>query len=999
MALHPEPQSREKLAALFWGDSTDVRALHSLRNSFTTLRKYLGDDLLLTNRETAQVDPSFPLWVDVIEFHAQAKQFLAGLDSALVETNLYQGDLLADFYDDWIPAEREHYRNFYIEVLLRLAQEMRTHSEYDRAIGYARQVLACDPTNERAHEHLIFCYLAAGDRAAALRQYEECRRLLRDELAVEPKPETTALFEWIKRDSTQPRLPEASLTNLPIPITHFVGRQNEMARIKDLLATHRIVTLTGAGGSGKTRLAIQVATSLVESFKDGVWWTDLSALIDGTLIVPTAAQALGVPPVPNESPLQSLCRFLYSRELLLVLDNCEHLITACAQLADTLLTACPHLKMLTTSREALGLLGERIYHVPTLSLPDPLHLPSTELLVSYESIRLFVERAAAVSRDFSLTALNAPAVVEVCRRLDGMPLAIELAAARVRSLSVEQIEARLDDRFNLLTAGSRTALPRQQTLHATLDWSYTLLSEPEQVLFRRLSVFAGGWTLEAAEAVAVGVMSGLLHSPTPTLDLITRLIDKSLVVAEDRNNEARYHMLETVRQYGRDKLEQAGERQVMQNRHLEFFLKLAEEAEPHLTGADREAWLVRLESDHDNLRAALEWTETTTDQRSRLRLAGALAWFWGFRNYASEGVRWLERALEKGGQASIECIAEERALRAKALLGLGLVGWGIEEGNTTRVRLEESIALYEELGDRRRLAHSLLILGNFVGTGEGQFAAARPFLEQSLILLRTLLREGPASGRQAEDRWWLAYALNRLGEVIHHNDLEGARPILEEGLALAHELGDQWLIGQGLMTLGSVQTKLGDWASGHARFEEALDLFRHVDSKRNIGWALGSLGDIARYRGEYQEAARFYEDGLSFYRAGDDSDGISWMLYSLGCLALRDGEVRRAAELFCESLMLRKKIEHREGLAEVLQGLAGLAVVKAQPERAARLFGAAQAARELMKDAIRALYRAPSDPYLAMAREQIGDATFKVAWEEGHTMTSEQAIEYALKYQ
>jgi tetratricopeptide (TPR) repeat protein len=556
-----------------------------------------------------------------------------------------------------------------------------------------------------------------------------------------------------------------------------------------------------------------------------------------------------------------------------------------------------------------------------------------------------------------------------------MPLAIELAAARVRSLSVEQIAARLADRFDLLTSGSRTALPRQQTLHATLEWSYDLLSGPEQDLFRRLSVFAGGWTLEAAEAVAVGVTPALPHHHTSTLDLVTRLIDKSLVVAEGQNGEARYHMLETIRQYGRDKLDRAGRhaQHVVHNRHLEFFLKLAEEAEPHLTGAKREDWLVRLESDHDNLRAALEWTETTADQRSELRLAGVLAWYWNFRNYASEGVRWLERALENGDPSSIERIADERAVRAKALFGMGLVGWNIKERNTTRARLAESIALYEELGDRRGLARSLLILGNVLGPGESHFSAARPFLEQSMTLLRTLLQEDPATGRQTEDRWWLALALNRLGE-------------------------DRWLVGHGLMTLGSVQTKLGDWASGRARFEEALALFRQAGSKSNIGWALGSLGDIARYKGEYQEAARFYADGLSFYQEGDNPDGTSWMLYSLGCLALRDGEVRRAAELFGESLVLRKKIEHREGVAEVLDGLAGLAVVKSQPERAARLFGAAQAARKSMKDAIRALYRAPSDPYLAMAREQIDQATFKVAWEEGQAMTSEQAIEYALKY-
>ncbi|HEX6269551.1 MAG TPA: BTAD domain-containing putative transcriptional regulator, partial [Anaerolineales bacterium] len=506
LILHPDPHSREKLAALWWGDVSDSQARASLRNALAILRKQLGNQLLLADRKVVQLNPTYPLWADALVFQAQATQLLSAPspEPGILDLDLYSGDFLTEFYDDWILAERERLHDLYVEALLRLTQQMRARSEYQRALEYAQQVLASDTANERAHQHLMFCYVALGDRSAALRQYEACLRALREELAVEPSPTTKSLHQWIQQAPIGKPSLEAAITNVPIPLTSFVGRQHELAEVKKLLGTARLLTLTGPGGSGKTRLANQVAIDLVDAFRDGVWWVDLAALMDETLVSRTVAKTLGVSEAWNQPLNGMLINFLRSRHLLLVLDNCEHLSAECARLAGRLLSACPHLTILATSREALGLTGEYVWYVSRLSIPDPERAFQADQVMQYESARLFVERAVAVNPNFQLTEANALPVAQVCRRLDGMPLALELAAARVKVLPVQEMAARLDDRFGLLTGGSRTALPRHQTLRAAIDWSYDLLSEEERALFRRLSVFAGGWTLAAAEAVCAG---------------------------------------------------------------------------------------------------------------------------------------------------------------------------------------------------------------------------------------------------------------------------------------------------------------------------------------------------------------------------------------------------------------------------------------------------------------------------------------------------------------
>ena len=449
--------------------------------------------------------------------------------------------------------------------------------------------------------------------------------------------------------------------NLPLQLTSFVGREREMAQVRELLEDNRLLTFTGPGGSGKTRLALVVASGLGRGFEDGVWLVELASLSDPELVPQAVASVLGVRETPGTPLVDSLRIHLGSRGVLLVLDNCEHLVEACASLAEALLHSCPNLRILATSREALGVSGETIFAIPPLSLPDPRRLPALESLPRYEATRLFVERAKAARHGFSLTEGNAMAVAQVCYRLDGIPLAIELAAARIRVLSAEQISSRLDDSFRLLTGGGRSALAHQRTLRTAMDWSHELLSEEEQAMLRRLSVFAGGFTLEAAETVGTG--EGI--EGDEILDLLASLVDKSLVLV-DQQEEIRYRLLETVRQYGREKLEESGEAERVRRRHANYYLALAEEAERGLSGSDQAPWLARLETEHDNLRAALRWSLGGGEAEPGLGLAAALWSFWYTRGHLSEGRRWLESAVFENGRLRTRT-------KARALGGAGYI--------------------------------------------------------------------------------------------------------------------------------------------------------------------------------------------------------------------------------------------------------------------------------------------------------------------------------------
>ncbi|MGH2405099.1 MAG: ATP-binding protein, partial [bacterium] len=494
---------------------------------------------------------------------------------------------------------------------------------------------------------------------------------------------------------------DALPNNLPIQLTSLVGREWELAEVNRLLPTTPLLTLTGSGGCGKTRLALQVAADVLEEYAEGIWFTDLAPISDPALVPQTVASVLSVHEQPGRSILAALTDYLMPKQLLLVLDNCEHLLAACARLSDALLRACPRLRILATSREGVGIAGELTYRVPSLSVPDLRNPSALNGLVQFGAVRLFVERATFAAPAFRLTPQKALTVAQICARLDGIPLAIELAAVRVKAMGVEQIASRLDDRFHLLTGGSRTALPRQQTLRGAIDWSYDLLPKPEAVLLGRLAVFAGGFRLEAVEAVCAG--DGV--SADDVIELLTHLVEKSLVITEEQDGEEWYRLLETIRQYGLGKLRDAGEEPVLRRRHRDWYLELAERGEIGMQGADQRAWLDRVEREHDNFRAALEWSKSEGGSaEERLRLAGALWFFWFLRGYLSEGREWLEGALSAGSGASASA-------RVRALNGAGLLAW--RQGDDARAAAlgEEGLALCREVDYKLGIGYSLHTLG------------------------------------------------------------------------------------------------------------------------------------------------------------------------------------------------------------------------------------------------------------------------------------------------
>jgi predicted ATPase/class 3 adenylate cyclase len=742
----------------------------------------------------------------------------------------------------------------------------------------------------------------------------------------------------LRREFPALRSLEAIPNNLPQQATSFIGRDKELAELQRLLARTRLVTLTGSGGCGKTRLSLQVAADALEQFPDGAWLVELAPLADPGLVPQTVATVLGLMEESGKPIVQTLTAHLKDKRLLLLLDNCEHLLDGCAKVADALVRQGQQVKILASSREALGIGGEQAYRVPSMSLPDPKQAHTSVSVAPFPAVQLFTDRALLARPDFQVTNENASTLASICYRLDGIPLAIELAAARVRFLSVEEINRRLDQRFLLLTGGSRTALPRQQTLRSLIDWSYDLLNDRERRLLQRLSVFAGGWTLAAAEQVCAGEGAEDLE----VLDLLTSLCDKSLVVVVQNDGHSRYRQLETVRQYGRERLLESGGGEAVRDRHREYFLTLAEEAEPKLTGADQQAWLDRLETEHDNLRSALTWSSASGgDATSGLRLAGALWWFWYARGYFSEGRGWLSRLLAAApsGQAA--------AARAKALNGAGRLARQQSDYPAAQALLNESLAIQRQLGDSRGIAMSLNNLG-LMAWDQGDYPSARALYEESLAIRREL-----------DDRWGIAVSLNNLGGVaFDEGDYMAAGALHQESLAIRRQLGDRRGIASSLANLGNVAYAQGRYPVSRALFEESLAISREVGDRQGIGFSLGTLGNVAAAQGDNASACAFFR----------------------------------------QSLAIRRELGDRWGIAEVLEGLSYVALALAGPARATRIDGAAERLREEIGSPLPPNERPRYDRHVATARAALGDdVAFDRAWQEGRALTIEQAIELALE--
>lgn len=618
-------------------------------------------------------------------------------------------------------------------------------------------------------------------------------------------------------------------SNLPIQLTSFIGREQEIKEIKGSILEHRLVTLTGVGGVGKTRLALQTAADLIDQFRDGVWFVELASLLNPDLIPKIILATLGLPERAGMTDLQLLTEYLHESKTLLILDNCEHLIEASAILVETLLSQCVDLKFLITSREALKIQGEVIWQVSSLSLPDANQLPIIEQLTQYDAVQLFVDRATLVKSNFVISNDNALTIAGICTRLDGIPLAIELAAARTRTLSVDDIAKRLDDRFRLLTGGNRTALEHQQTLRATLDWSYNLLSDAEKVLLCRLSVFVGGWTLEAAEQVCSEERSDF-----DVLDLLTRLTEKSLVALTG----SRYHMLETTRQYALEKRRELGEEESAQNNHLAYFLQFARNAEPQLIGPDQAEWLNRLEREHDNFRSALRWCIESGKGEEAAQMAGALGMFWFKHSHYSEGRRFIADILERAWS-----ISDRTQLKAWRFAG-DLAFWQGDVAEAGRI-FTENMERAQKLGDQVEIAYSLHKLAN-ITRENGDVKQSLAMNMKSIALCRDI-----------NAFWVMAMAQIALGYTEHSlGNLPRAEELYQESLRHCRQLGEKWGMALILANLGMISYSKGDMPAAKRMFLESLDLTHELGDINGTIAVLAGIVKVFQEEGEQITSAR-----------------------------------------------------------------------------------------------------------------------------------------------
>ena len=787
------------------------------------------------------------------------------------------------------------------------------------------------------------------------------------------RPEWIAFARGVSDLPTQ-SIPLSSkpISNLPTLLTTFIGREKEQSEVIRLISEHHLVTLTGSGGVGKTRLSIKVGEQVLGSYTDGVWFLELASLSDPALLPQTAAGLFGITTQSDIPFTDLLINFLRAKSALLILDNCEHLLDACAYFADALLKSCAHLKILATSREPLGIAGEAIYRVPSLELPDFQQLLDT--FRDFESVHLFEERAKLAQFDFSLTLENASSVAQICQRLDGMPLAIELAAAKVGMFSTQQIAKQLDESFNLLTGGSRTALPRQQTLRASIDWSWNLLSDAERILLRRLSIFAGGFTLEAAGAICrEDDIKG-----NEVLNILTHLANKSLLVKQGQDGEARYRLLEPIRQYLYEKLLGASEADVIKDRHLDFFLRFAEEAEPKMLGEEELEWLNRLEIENHNLRAALEWS-ISNNVEAGLRLAGALYLFWGIRTYWKEGRVWVTRLLELSKPSS-------SLVLAKTLNVAGYLAWYQFDSTRAYSLHMKSLIIYRSLGHQAGVAAALFGLGR-VARLQRDYDAARKNYEESLAIRREL-----------GDKQGIADTLLSMGVLNYHRgNLVLARSLFEESLLIWQELRNISGIAPAFTNLGRVSEAQADYEQAIILYKKGLELFQRLGDKYGCIYTLQYLGHTAYPQADYAVARARYQESLRLSREVGGIWYTAISLTNLGHLSLIDGDYVASHAQYIESLIIFRQSGDQQDIINCLVGWANLAETTGQTEQATKVCGAVEALLQTTIGHFVSPEREIFQRTVSALHAQLDESTFAKTWAEGQAMTLDEAVAYALR--
>jgi predicted ATPase len=803
-------------------------------------------------------------------------------------------------------------------------------------------------------------------------------------LHIDHEPQWVERLLKLARQARLGEFPEPGKTvapnNLPASLTTFIGREKEQAEILQLIRGHRLVTLTGSGGVGKTRISLQVGEQVLDEYTDGVWLAELAPLSDPELLLPTVASVFGiVTQSTTASYTEILIKFLRTKTALLILDNCEHLLDASAHFADMLLKHCPQLKILATSREALGILGEIVYHMPSLGLPDIQQ--TLETFRRYESVHLFEERAQLAQPDFQLTLENASSVAQICFRLDGIPLAIELAAARVNMFSTAQIAARLDDRFHLLTGGSRTALPRQQTLRASIDWSWNLLSEAERTLLRRLTVFTGGWTLEAAESVCSAEGS---IAPREVSELMTQLVAKSLVIVDRHpGRERRFHLHETIRQYAYEKLLEAGEPENILSQHLKYFLDLSERAEPALHSPDQMEWYQRLTDERDNLRVALAHAAGTGASRSGtsaadleagLSISAKLVDYWVASDYR-EGLRWSTEFIQNPASQTFPLA------RARALMAQGWLLWSMQQFETISFIAEECLEVFRSYGDQIGEYDALILMGNMQHYAGG--------IEQRAEFARRAL----ALARSMGDDLRQAFALFVLG--WDRRDPQQARQHLEKAVVVFRQRGDWRFLAQALGVLGLTALSNGDLASAEEFLDEAYEVNQRTN-RSAMEYVLTGKGILCMLHGEYGQARLYLQMNIDNLEKTGNRVGVLWGRARLGDVALRERSTAEAYQILVDTIENFHANGNKNGLTFVLDKMASLYVTLNQPEIAARLIGWSDKTREEIGDPRPRIEQIDLDRDITMIKAKIGSSSFADAYDYGRKMTLDEAMALTL---
>jgi predicted ATPase/DNA-binding SARP family transcriptional activator len=982
----------DRLVEDLWGEQPPGNPANTLQGRVSALRRALGPagSGLLATRPPGYALEVGSEAVDAARFErlvaeaegapaGQAPRAVRQLEEAL---GLWRGPALAEFADQpWAQAEAARLEELRLAATEALVELRLAAGGHAGLVGELEGLVAAHPTRERLRGQLMVALYRSGRQADALGAYQRTREVLAEELGIDPGPELQRLHHRIlvQDPALEAAAPDRARPrhNLPERLTSLVGREGELRDVAKLVAEHRLVTVTGPGGAGKTSLAVALAGRLADGYPDGAWLVELAPLRDPAQLPQAVAVAVGLaagtagPDAPARSTAERLAAHVADKGILLVLDNCEHLVEACAALARRLLEAGPRLRVLATSREVLGVPGEVVWPIPPLAVPaagdsDPglAEAASLEVLEGFDAVRLFVERAAAADPGFVLDAASGPVVAELCRRLDGLPLAIELAAARVRALPPAELAARLEDRFRLLAGGARAlgaGGQRQQTLRATVDWSWDLLEERDKRLLRRLSVFSGGWTVAAAETVCGG--DGL--DPADVLDGLFRLLDRSLIVAAG-GDPARFTMLETLRAYGAERLEDAGEAEAVAARHTAWCLALAEEAAAHRTARP---WLRRVTADYDNLRAALDRAMAARDHDAVLRLAGALGWYWWTQRTIEGRQRLADAlALADGQPPSLQLA---RTLQAAAMVEVSLSPTALTDSQARRAR-----ALFERFGDRWGAAFCKLLLAwtelQRAGPGEEGFRlveeAHATFVELGDLwgeayagrarsafetYYRGLSADAEAAGRRAlaqfealDDQWGLAQTHFSLGEIARaRGDVTGAIRSFEAALAAARDAGPLWTVLASMASLGSLLMLRGEDVRAAALSAEAVDLFRRTGQPRGYGHLYNELGVIARVRGDLERARRLHAEALAILR-----EIVGWSvphtLTQLACAEARLGDLGAAEAHLREAAGLLRSSPQPATAASILVGAALVAVGRDRPEEAARLLAAAAAVHD-----------------------------------------------------